>query len=137
MDHSEALAPKAAGDLVAGTAELTLANSGLTLNVPTLTGTTLLILRTTNQETTQALTSGLYELPDGVTAEEVQAALMSDYSAYRYIGPTPLAPGASSPWAFLVDPGKHYLIQEFTLDQNLQNPQIMQGAGFAVTFDIG
>jgi hypothetical protein len=136
IDHVQQLTPKAAGNLVVGTADLTLANDGLSMNTADFTEITLMILKTTNADAARALTTGLYEIPDGVSAEDAQATLAGDFGAYRYLGPTPLAPGGVLAWAFLVEPGRHYLVQEFTLDPNLQNPQIMQGANFALTFDI-
>jgi hypothetical protein len=99
-------------------------------------GITLVIIKMTNTDAAQALTTGIYELPDGVSAEEAQATMARGEFVYRYLGPTPLHPGETFTFAFLVEPGKHYLVQEWTLDQNLQTPQILQGMAFAATFVV-
>jgi hypothetical protein len=73
------------------------------------------------------LSTGVYELPDDLSVQQGQAMVIEDYRSLPFLGATPLRPKDEFTFGVLVQPGRRYLIQEYTLDDLGGLPEPLAG----------
>jgi hypothetical protein len=137
----EPTAPRLPADAATAEVAVVLADDGLTISETEVPAAEFLRYTVENTSDQTSLTTGLYVLPDGLSAAEAQAGLIEDtregvFDSLEYVGPTPVRQSDSFEFAFDVRPGMTLFIQQFTVDDNFQNAVPLEGEEFATTLTI-
>jgi hypothetical protein len=126
---------EAVDPLVAQTVRVTFSEQKLSLKPATVPAATLLVLHAVSNGN-RWLSTGVYELPEDLSAQEGQAMVIADFRSLPFLGATPVPAEREQEFGILVEPGKRYLIEEYTLDEHGSSPVPLEGAQYATVLTI-
>lgn len=142
FDNGVALVPVIPKEMTSTGTGLSLSNQGLKLDHRNFPKVDVLLLTATNQELgNNWVTTGIYELPQGMHSGDAQNQIIQSMSAgngipdaFKYVAKTPMSPAKQYwTWGVLVKPGT-YFIQQFSLDADGNNPQPLAGSQYVTSF---
>ena len=113
IHHLQVLEPRLAEGITGVSVAMALSDDGLTISETEIPEVDVLFLSVQNTNIQEPLSTGVHVLPDGMTASEAQAQLLDDLASLEWLGGTPTGPDAERTYAFVVEPGITYFIQQF------------------------
>lgn len=136
IHYLEVLEPRLADGMTSAPVNVTISDDGLSLSEAEVAGVDVIVLNIENVSMENVLSTGLYVLPDGVTASDAQAQLAVDISAFEWLGGTPTGPDSESTYAFVVDPGSTYLVQQYADGGDNQFRVLLEGEQYVAIITV-
>jgi len=122
-------------DMTLAKTSLLLTDEGITLAETDFEAVNVVVLEAENASSS-ASSAQVFRLdePDIATGEAQARLLAQEYEGLDFVGATPLRLGETWMYAFVVEAGETYLIQQNMLNEDGQNPQPIAGEEYVTTF---
>lgn len=137
VHHLQRQEPRLAEGMTGVSVDVILSDASLTVSESDVASVDVVFLEVQNTNTQEPLSTGVHVLPDGLTGSDAQAQLAADLYTFDWLGGTPTAPSSERTYAFVVEPGTTYFIQQFADGGDSRFAVLLTGEAFVTTITVG